>query len=108
MARAIRLSRRRSMRSLWLPAVLATFIFATSPGWAQTVQGGTYEDNGGVLRVEFQSGGKAFMAMGPMSTPCTWKQSGKTVNLACQGDNTDFTVNDDGSLSGPPEGFAAR
>ena len=35
-------------------------------------------------------------------------QTGKTISLACANDKMDLTVNEDGSLSGPPEGFAPR
>jgi hypothetical protein len=76
--------------------------------WGQSVQGSTYEDNGSVVKIEFLPGGKAFTWMGPVSTPCTYAQNGKTVALTCEGDKTDFTVNDDGSLTGPPNGFISR
>lgn len=72
------------------------------------VSGHTYHDNGGVVQVEFKSGGKAYIAAGPTSHACTYSESGKTVNLDCDGDTTSFTVQDDGALAGPPDGLMAR
>ena len=89
--------------TLVIPIVLM-FVLAACGG----VQGNTYEDNGGVVKIEFKSGGKAFVAAGPTSTACTYTESGKTVTLICEGDKTVFTVEDDGALAGPPNGFMAR
>jgi len=90
-------------------AVLATLgIVATSCGGGNKVEGHTYKDNGGVVRIEFQSGGKAYVSAGPMTSTCTYSESGKTVTLICQDDKTVFTVEDDGALSGPPDGMMAR
>lgn len=73
-----------------------------------SVQGNTYVDNGGVVKIEFKAGGKAFFSMGPVTNTCTYSQSGKTVSLTCEGDKTSFTVGEDGALSGPPDGMIAR
>jgi hypothetical protein len=75
---------------------------------SNSVKGRTYHDNGGVLKVEFKSGGKAFVSAGPMTNTCSYTESGSKVNLVCDGDTTMFTVEDDGALSGPPNGFMAR
>ena len=72
------------------------------------VSGHTYHDNGGVVQVEFQSGGKAYVAAGPTSHTCSYSESGKTVSLVCDGDTTIFTVQDDGALAGPPDGLMSR
>jgi hypothetical protein len=77
-------------------------------GCGSKVEGNTYVGNGGVVQVEFKSGGKAFVATGPVSTPCTYSESGKTVTLVCEGDKTVFTVDDDGALSGPQGGMLGR
>jgi hypothetical protein len=71
-------------------------------GCGGKVEGNTYEDNGGVVKIEFKSGGKAFLSAGPYS------ESGKTVTMICVGDKTVFTVEDDGALSGPPDGLLTR
>ncbi len=77
-------------------------------GCGGSVSGNTYSGNGGVVQVEFKSGGKAFVSTGPVSTPCTYTESGKTVTLICEGDKTQFTVDDDGALIGPSGGFLGR
>ena len=77
-------------------------------GCGGKVEGNTYEDNGGVVKIEFKSGGKAFVSAGPATTTCSYSESGKTVTLICVGDKTVFTVEDDGALSGPPDGLMTR
>jgi len=98
------------MRSFWCRAFLVAAVvgFAAGCGKSSSVEGNTYEAPGGGMTVAFQSGGKANTTIGPMSTPCTYTQTGKTISLACANDKIEFTLNDDGSLSGPPEGFAPR
>jgi hypothetical protein len=77
-------------------------------GCGGKVQGNTYAGNGGVIQVEFKSGGKAYVSTGPVSTACTYTESGKTVTLVCESDKTVFTVDDDGALIGPPGGMLGR
>ena len=61
-----------------------------------------------MVKIEFQSGGKAFASMGPMTSSCTYTQSGKTISLICEGDTTELTVAGDGSLNGPPDGMLSH
>jgi hypothetical protein len=68
---------------------------------------GTYESMAGV-RVELKSGGKALVSTAMGTDTCAWSQSGKQVTLNCQNDPMTFTVDDDGSLNGPPTSFLAR
>jgi hypothetical protein len=77
-------------------------------GCGAKVEGNTYAGNGGIVQIEFKSGGKAYVSTGPVSTPCTYTESGKTVTLVCEGDKTVFTVDDDGSLNGPQGGMLGR
>lgn len=72
------------------------------------VSGHTYHDNGGVVTVEFKPDGKAFVSTGPVTQPCSYTQSGKAISLMCEGDATNFTLEDDGALSGPRNGMLAR
>jgi hypothetical protein len=72
------------------------------------VEGNTYEDNGGVVKIEFKSDGKAYVSTGPVTNTCSYEESGKTLTLVCEGDKTVFTVDDDGDLNGPPGGFITR
>ena len=43
-----------------------------------------------------------------VSTPCNYSKSGETLALICEGDKTEFTIDDDGGLIGPPGGMLAR
>jgi hypothetical protein len=73
------------------------------------VKGNTYVDNGNVVQIEFKSDGKAYMSMGPMTNTCTYTESGKNVTVSCgPGETLAFTVDDDGSLNGPPGGVVSR
>jgi hypothetical protein len=85
-------------------SVLCSFPDACGRG----VSGNTYHNNGGVVQVEFKSGGKAYMSDGPTRHTCIYSESGKTVNLVCEGETTNFTMEDDGALVGPPHGLMAR
>jgi hypothetical protein len=87
-------------------------LFVTLPlvlvACGSSVAGSTYIDNGGVVQIEFKSGGKAYVSTGPVSNTCSYTQSGKTLTLNCNGDKTVFAVDDDGALNGPPNGFMGR
>jgi hypothetical protein len=87
-------------------ALIATLVITV--GCGGKVEGNTYSDNGGVVTIEFKSGGKAYVSTGPATNTCRYTESGKTVVLTCEGDKTTFTVDDDGALNGPPGGFITR
>ena len=89
-------------------AIATLGTLATAMGCGGKVQGNTYEDNGGVVKIEFKSGGKAYVSTGPVTTTCSYEESGKSVTLTCERDKTVFTVDDDGELNGPPGGFLTR
>ena len=91
-----------------LGATLAAALSLGLAGCGSSLAGNTYIDNGGVVQMEFKSGGKAYVSTGPVSTACTYTQSGKTLTLICNGDKTVFTIDDDGALNGPPNGFLSR
>ena len=69
------------------------------------VTGHTYADGGGMVKIEFQSGGKAITTMGPITASCTYTQSSNQVTLTCADQATALAVGSDGSLSGPPDGM---
>lgn len=97
------------MRSISVNKLTVILILAlVSAGCGGQVVGNTYEDNGGVVKVEFKSGGKAYVSTGPVTNTCTYTESGKSVTLVCEGDKSVFTVDDDGALNGPPGGFLSR
>lgn len=77
-------------------------------GCGNSVQGNTYADANGMMKVQFQSGGKALVTIGFSTQNCEWTQSSSNVNLKCADDTMQFTQNNDGSLSGPPQGMMGR
>jgi len=89
-------------------AIVTVAALLTIGGCSGKLQGNTYEDNGGMVKMEFKSDGKAYVSTGPVTNSCTYTESGKTVTLTCEGDKTVFTLDDDGALNGPPGGFLAR
>lgn len=102
------MKKRFNPSSALLFAILAILVVFSTGCGGNTVEGSTYIDNGGVVQIEFKSGGKAFVSTGPVTNPCSYSQSGKTVTLICNSDKTVFTIGDDGALNGPPEGFLTR
>lgn len=89
-------------------AAAAALLCVGAAGCGTNVKGHTYAGNGNIVTVEFQGGGKAYASMGPMTSSCTYTQSGKQVSLVCDGDTTALTIGDDGSLNGPPDGMLAH
>jgi len=51
------------------------------------------------------AGGKAHFSLSGIGGEGTFKQVGNKVTLTLDGEEIVFTVNEDGSLTGPPEGF---
>ena len=88
--------------------VMFVAAFALVACGSDSVEGNTYETNGGMITIAFKSGGKATFSVGPAAQDCTYSQNGKSVALTCQGDKTEFTLADDGSLQGPPQGMVGR
>lgn len=100
------MKRRFTLNSALSIATIA--ILLVTVGCGGKVEGNNYADNGGVVKIEFKSGGKAYVSTGPVTTTCSYTESGKTVTLSCEGDKTVFNVDDDGALNGPKGGFLAR
>jgi hypothetical protein len=88
--------------------VFAIGMLSLAVGCGGSVKGNTYADNGGVVQIEFKSGGKAYLSLGPTTSTCSYTESGKSVTLICESDKTVFTVDDDGALNGPPGGMVSR
>lgn len=78
-------------------AVVAALDACTTGCGGATAQGHTDGGNGGVVRIEFQSGGEPFVSTGRVSTARTYSGSGKTLTPACEGDKTDFPRSTDWS-----------
>jgi hypothetical protein len=77
-------------------------------GQSSSVENSAYQSDDGAVRIDFKSDDKAVVSLAGMPQDCTYSQKEKTISITCQGDKADFTLNDDGSLAGPPEGFAPR
>jgi hypothetical protein len=89
--------------------VVAMGSLTSTVGCGGGVKGNTYVDNGNVVQIEFKSGGKAYMSMGPMTNTCTYTESGKNVTVNCgPGETLAFTMDEDGALNGPPGGMVSR
>lgn len=73
-----------------------------------SLEGHTYRDSTGTVAVEFASGGKASLATGPILQSCSYSKAKQAVTLDCSGGRFNFTVGDDGALTGSPSGIAAR
>lgn len=69
---------------------------------------GTYANPDGNVSIEFMKEGKAHISMSGLGGDCTYTESGKKVAVTCEGETTEFTLGDDGALSGPPEGLMSR
>jgi len=96
-----------SVKSL-LAAAAVALLCVGAAGCGSGVKGHTYSGPNGMVQISFQSDGKATAAMGPMSSACTYTQSGNNITLICEGDTEQLTLNSDGSLSGPPDGMLAH
>jgi hypothetical protein len=65
---------------------------------------GTYtQTGGGTVALDLKSGGKAQFTMMGESAACTYQVNGDKLMLDCspKGEKVDFTIHDDGSLTGP-------
>jgi hypothetical protein len=72
------------------------------------VAGHTYQSEGGVVKIEFGSNGKANLSMGPMQHTCDFVEESKSVAVTCDGDKTVFTVDGDGNLVPPATSFIGK
>lgn len=98
----------RKKSSLSNALAIGLFVaLGTTIGCGSKVEGSTYEGNGGVVKIEFKAGGKAYVSTGPVTTTCSYTENGKKITMVCEGDTTVFSV-EDNALNGPPDGFLAR
>ena len=91
-----------------LAAAAVTLVCFGAAACGSGVKGHTYSGPNGMVQISFASDGKATATMGPMSSACTYTQSGNNISLICEGDTEQLTLNSDGSLSGPPDGMLAH
>jgi len=85
-----------------LTAALALIIASCS---SKSKMDGTYSQAGGGMGIvlDLKSGDKATFSMSGEDFPCTYKVNGDKLALDCgpKGEKLDFTIHDDGSLTGP-------
>ncbi|MCI0505262.1 MAG: hypothetical protein L0Z73_04055 [Gammaproteobacteria bacterium] len=65
---------------------------------------GTYADQSGITKYKFESGGKVYVSMMGVETELKYEVDGDKVKIAAPGDNGAnqiYTLQGDGSLSGP-------
>lgn len=90
------------LRGRWLAAAAAMVCLGLA-GCGNNVKGHTYAAADGSVTIAFQSGGAATVSFGPITSTCTYTQSGKQINLTCGGQTELLTMADDGSLNGPSD-----
>jgi hypothetical protein len=93
------------LKTTGVPAVL---LLACCLGCGNTIQGNTYADASGMMKMQFQSGGKALVTIGYMTQNCQWSQSSNNIAVKCAEQTMQLTLNSDGSLNGPPDGMVDR
>lgn len=66
---------------------------------------GTYQNENGSIVMDLKSGGTGDLTIAGETKPCTYASDRQTLKVTCDGDEVDFTIHDDGSLTGPPDSF---
>ena len=66
---------------------------------------GTYQNENGSIVLDLKSGGTGALTIAGETKPCTYTSDQQTVKVTCDDNEVDFTVHDDGSLTGPPDSF---
>jgi hypothetical protein len=73
-----------------------------------SLQGHTYKDSTGTVAIKFAAGGQASLATGPIMESCRYSKGDHAVTLDCSGGQFNFTIGDDGALTGSASGIVAR
>lgn len=78
----------------------------TACGSAPGLQG-IYADTTGGIVLELKSAGKATFSFVTQIASCTYSVKGETLTLDCpeMGKSIPLTIHEDGSITGPPDGF---
>ncbi len=72
---------------------------ATAPKGPPIKLQGNWENADGSVKLEAQAGNKCFISLGPMTGPCTYKQTANGVTVVFDEEELVLVANDDGSLS---------
>lgn len=92
-----------------VPLSAFALVFPFMGACGSRVSGHVYHNNGGVVQVEFRARGEAIVSSGPVSRPCSYSESGKSISLVCADSGaTRLIIQDDGALVGPPQGLLSR
>jgi hypothetical protein len=75
---------------------------------ADTTVVGVYANAAGHASIEFRAEGRAHFSLHGVGGQCSYNQQERTVHLTCDGETTQFKVEDDGALMGPPDSFLTR
>ena len=86
---------RRSVPAVVLTPLLV-FMNCCTPG-----PEGTYSNENGSIVLDLKGEEKATLTFMGESKDCFYKQSKPQIQVVCGGDTTNFTLHDDGSLTGP-------
>jgi hypothetical protein len=82
-------------------SLLALILFTVAAcGRSNSIEG-TYSSQTGAV-IDLRSGGKASTSFMGMTEACTYKVDGVALHLVCESGPIDFTIHDDGSLTGSP------
>lgn len=66
---------------------------------------GTYQNENGSIVMDLKSGGTGDLTIAGETKPCTYTSDQQTLKVTCDDNEVDFTIHDDGSLTGPPDSF---
>jgi hypothetical protein len=69
---------------------------------------GEYENADQKTVIELLPKGRAFLSFHGLTQECSYAVEGKSLKLTCDGEETRFTIEDDGTLMGPPDSFLTR
>jgi len=88
--------------------IALTLLLSACAGLAAGKIEGTYQNAQGNASIEFMSGGKAHFSFHGVGGDGKYVIDGKKLTFTFDDENLVFTINDDGSLSGPPDSFVNR
>ena len=75
---------------------------------ADTKVSGVYTNAEGNASVAVHLRWQAHFSLHGVGGQCTYTQNDRKVLLTCEGETTEFTVEDDGALTGPRDSFLTR
>ncbi|HEY7993389.1 MAG TPA: hypothetical protein VID24_04230 [Candidatus Eremiobacteraceae bacterium] len=82
-----------------------TFVLLAGAACGGDKLAGTYQNENGSVVLDIKSGGTGSLTIAGDTKPCTYTSDSQTLKVTCDQNEVDFTIHDDGSLSGPPDSF---